>query len=100
METQPPRRGLPVLFWTLLLSPSALALLIFAMGQISEKLKETAFAIGMFGALYSFIVSIYCGRWLATRRDDGTSRAGTTMGWAALIVIVNGIIVFVGCAPN
>jgi hypothetical protein len=89
-------------FWILLISPAAVALLSFALGQISSNLRNAGAAVGAVDLLIGLGASIYCGVWLARRFF--TSSSGLRPVFSLIFVfgigIINFFIICVGCTSN
>lgn len=86
------------LFWILLVSPAALALASFVVGQMSF---DAGIIVGMVALFIGAIGSIYCGCWLA-KAACKTSAARFFAGafFILAISVVNFFLIFAGCAHN
>ena len=94
-------RRLQILFWILLVAPSAMALMSYSAAQFAHGSNNFGVTIGLGGMVMGVIGAIYCGSWLA-RRFGRSALSRTFLGLVAIVGIgvVNFFIVAVGCTPN
>ncbi len=95
------RRRSPTLFWILLVAPASLGLLSFVAGHFGDQGRNLGVMIGFVALFLGLAGSLYCSVWLARRFcKPGSLDHLVVLALAVILMGVNFVIIFAGCAPN
>jgi len=93
-----PRRGRLWLFWTMLIGPTVLILLMLGLMRAGANQDDVGLVFGVPGFFSGIIGSFYCGVWLARRIATRTwLRATLAIVLTSGLLVVNYSISVVGC---